>query len=75
LFRPHPGYGAFHFVGELTMTPAAEALATIEEEAECGLDDWFDEDAADAELQRIMSMYSDILEGENEWNNMQVVNP
>jgi hypothetical protein len=52
------------------MTPAAEALTTIEEEAECGLDDWFDEDAADAELQRIMSMYSDILEGENEWNNM-----
>jgi hypothetical protein len=57
------------------MAPAAEALTTIEEEAEYGLDDWFDEDAADAELQRIMSMYSDILEGENEWNNMQVVNP
>jgi len=70
-----PGNGHFGNSKRYNMAPAAEALTTIEEEAEYGLDDWFDEDAADAELQRIMSMYSDILEGENEWNNMQVVNP
>ena len=45
-----------------------EELTTIQQEAECGLDDWFDEDAADAELQRIMAFYAGIIEGELEWN-------
>lgn len=50
------------------MTPNQEALSTIEQEVELGLDDWFDEDAADAELQRIMRNYATIIEGELEWN-------
>ena len=44
-----------------------DALATIEQEAEYWLDEQ-DEAAADAELQRIMRFYADIIEGELEWN-------
>lgn len=52
------------------ITDKDEALATLLQEVECGLDDYFDESLADAELQRVMAFYSDILMGENEWNNM-----
>lgn len=50
------------------ITNKDEAMSTIEQETSYWLED-FDEDRADAELQRIMALYSGILEGENEWNN------
>ena len=44
-----------------------EPLSTIEQEAEYWMDE-VEEAAADAELQRIMRNYAEIIEGELEWN-------